>query len=437
LKKNGNGCGSGRRNAKLEKIVGDPRKLRRFLERALHEESSEGQFKELVHSPHLLITLLRTIKGRREFDEELVKLLFELNEKLEGSVVAGLLEYDDESLAGLAKEPPERFVRWLDGQSVEKEARLCWVAMRRCRVAIETLIRGSGEDVEAFVTACDLVVSQLIVGKIPMPVCRHDHIHPVLQGRTEFVSGPVLEDPREDFIPVPVEWEVVSVEACRLATDLVCHAISVLELPSDVTDLIGQIESDRESIMAKIDAVCSRLRLEAEGKSLPRWLPAGGLVRFCPELSGYGSELTRLLWVAVEPKEQIPALSFELRRAGIGPYGSDCWEMTADGELVFPETTRLGDQRALRTLLTLMILKAIECRVMQPREVRESCPEPLAHSGRSRGPVWPSFRRLPDKIRRDGKPYQASKKAIARAIKIVGYKPPEGMTFAASPPIRG
>lgn len=426
-----NGRGSG--TSELGRIVANLRDLRRFLKRGLLEGRSQGRLKELVCTSPLVQIALQTVwraRGTEGFDNEMICLCLKLGERLDAEVVVELLDRDDESLAILPSEAICHLVEWMDGKDVEWVACLGGTVLRRCLIAVEGLLLEAEDDRSSFDAIITLIASRLAVGVIPMPNCKEDRQLTGGSSHAGFVSGAVLEDPREDFVPTTETWEVTSVEVCGIATKMICSAVEALQLPPDVLVLIDRARRNSGLIEKQVEAVALSLGRATKEKVLPRWLPGEGLVEFRPCLAGHDARRTRIVSIAVEPRGRIPALSFIMGRAGIGPYGVDCWEMAADGQLVFPPEVKPGSpHRALRLLLTLMILREIEGRVTRPSQgAKAGDHSDTIRTGRHRGPVWPTFRRLPEN-------HHVSDEAILRACQMVGYPPPDGMTFVASPPI--
>lgn len=423
-----------KKTADMAGVVRSLRDLRRFLKRSLLEGRSCGQLKQLAGDSHLLLSAFRTVYGGERVEKEDCLLLFDLSQRIEGGVLADLVAHDDESLALLPAGAISNLEKWMDGQDLDRASYLARVILHRCSTALEAILLHANLDdgIESFNTIVGLVGARILSGVIPVPVC--------LQGRrsvqTKLVEA-VLKDPRADFAPELEEWKVYSIDACRAAVRVVEATIEALTLPPEVLKLIAQVGADESLVEGRISDVAKTLRLAAESQNLLRWLPSGGVVRFCPCLAGYDAALTRIGWVAVEPDPDkgIPTLNFQMMSSGIGPYGFDEWHLSPIGEVIFPEEAD-SSHRALRLLLTLMIMEEVGRRVLGKGYDGSCGDNGSEETESSRGPVWPHFQRLPRKFRRDGRPFSSSEEALERALEMVGYLPPEGMTFSASPPIR-
>jgi len=303
----------------------------------------------------------------------------------------------------------------------------------------------SNEDVVHDVVTCMTGIC-VTMGHIPLPKKNFRIIKEVTVGDQTFkIRG--SEDDRvlsvlcwlgETDMKV-VDWSIDDDEAFDLALSVLGGLLSSLCPDERYLEIIQTtVESE---VLDRVESLWSDIRRVVNGDSssgFRRWIMGGGLTHLQIQFSNKGLvyevgpiTLTPRSFPRVEvdipwhPCSLFPMMVVE--KVQINP-GSGLFED-------FSDLKQGSDERRLHLRINLAIVEALHELAFAPiycdNQSRErSRNGGNGHSGKA---VLPHFRRLA--TRRSGKMDEASPEALDRAVNMVGMEPPDGYTFAASPPI--
>ncbi len=226
-----------------------------------------------------------------------------------------------------------------------------------------------------------------------------------------------------------VPWVFRNDSAVDEALVLLDQLLSKLSLCDEGNGFLARIEDEAEAMSAEIAE-----RWDAIRRGVRRWLlPDGQMkLRLTGEFTYCG-----MLMVELHPGAKVPELSVKLVQNRFGVLKSKLRAIDADG--FFAD---LNPEKATG-LLELAINHKVVCWLHEyatrpPKSSSkngqgEACIERAIAEGKlPPGFHLPEYMRLPNKIKKDGKPYAASDDANTKAVAYGWAEPADGFTFRMS-----
>jgi hypothetical protein len=240
-----------------------------------------------------------------------------------------------------------------------------------------------------------------------------------------------------------INWKVSDRETREMALAFTVSLIRDLRPDPRYMEILDKTREQQRQILDRIEILWCDIRRVAEGDSTTgfrRWIMGGGLTHLLVEFQNNG--FSKMVGPITLTPGLFPEVQVMIPWRLCNSIGMDVVECDKidpySGLLQDLHTTFIpdSDEWYLHLRLCLAIVETLHKLAFAPSFCNEQTRERNNGNGHSSRAVLPHFRRLGIRCR-NGEQVRdnASGEAVARSVDMVGMEPPDGYTFAATPPI--